>query len=116
MPACCDDGAGCAYLKVEHPASGYAVCGAAAVVKMKDGTCTAASLCFNGVSPVVHNAWPGGSPLIGTSADDGTIGAAMAEISIDEPMGDIHASGEYRVALARTYGTRALIAARERSV
>ncbi len=115
VPACCDDGSGCAYLKVEHPASGYAVCGAAAVVKMEDGACTRASLAFNGVTPVVFNAWPGASPLAGTSADDAALGAAMAELSIEEPLGDIHASGEYRVALARAYGKRALAKARDRS-
>ncbi len=115
VPACCEDGSGCTYLKVEHPASGYAVCGAAAVVKMEDGSCVSASLCFNGITPTVFNAWPNGGPLVGGSADDATIAAAMAELSIDEPMGDIHASGEYRVALARAYGKRALIAARERS-
>ncbi len=115
VPACCENGSGCAYLKVEHPASGYAVCGAAAVVKMEDGACTAASLCFNGVTPVVFDAWPDASPLVGTSADDAAIAAAMASLSIDEPMGDIHASGEYRVALARAYGKRALALARDRS-
>jgi carbon-monoxide dehydrogenase medium subunit len=115
VPACCESGSGCTYLKVEHPASGYAVCGAAAVVKMESGTCTAASLCFNGVTATVLNAWPNGSPLVGGPADDAAIAAAMAELTIDEPMGDIHASGEYRVALARAYGKRALIAARERS-
>lgn len=115
VPACCDDGSGCTYLKVEHPASGYAVCGAAAVVRMEAGSCTSASLCFNGVTPTVHNAWPGGSPLVGGPADDAAVEAAMAELAIDAAMGDIHASGEYRVALARTYGKRALIAARERS-
>ena len=115
VPACCEDGFGCAYLKVEHPASGYAVCGAAARVKMEDGACVAASLCFNGVTPVVHDAWPDGSPLVGTSADDAAIADAMAALSIEDPMGDIHASGEYRVALARAYGKRALIKARDRS-
>ena len=115
VPACCDDGSGCTYLKVEHPASGYAVCGAAAVVKMEEGSCSSASLCFNGVTPTVLNAWPDGSPLVGGPADDAAVGTAMAGLSIDEPLGDMHASGEYRVALARAYGKRALIAARERS-
>ncbi len=115
IPACCEEGFGCAYLKVEHPASGYAVCGAAARVKMDGGTCAAASLAFNGVTPVVFNAWSDGSPLAGGPADDAAIDAAIDELAIDEPMGDIHASGEYRVALARAYGKRALKAARDRS-
>ncbi len=115
VPACCADGSGCTYLKVEHPASGYAVCGAAAVVKLENGSCSSATLAYNGVTPIVLDAWPNGSPLVGGAADDEAIGTAVDAISIDDPMGDIHASGEYRVALARAYGKRALIAARERS-
>ena len=115
VPACCDSGSGCAYLKVEHPASGYAVCGAAAVVDMSGGECTRASLCFNGVTPVVLDPWPDGSPLVGGSADDAAIDNAVEAISIDDPMGDLHASGEYRTALAKAYGKRALKAARDRA-
>ena len=48
---------GSCYLKFEHPASGYAVCGAAAVVTLNDdGACAGASLCFNGVTATPHNA------------------------------------------------------------
>ncbi len=107
--------AGSAYLKVEHPASGYAVCGAAAVVKMENGACTAASLCFNGVTAVVLDACPDGCSLVGTTADDAAIGAAVDAVKIADPMGDIHASGEYRVVLAHAYGKRALKAARDRA-
>jgi len=104
--------AGTAYLKVEHPASGYAVCGAAAVVQMQDGACTGGSLCFNGITPVVLNPWPGEFPLTGGSADDGAIDAAVDGMEIEHPLSDIHASGEYRIALAKAYGKRALKAAR----
>ena len=114
-PAGCGAGSGCTYLKVGHPASGYAVCGAAAVVKMEGGSCSAASLAYNGITPTVFNAWPDGSPLAGGPADDDAIAAAVDALEFSDPMGDIHASGEYRVALARAYGKRALVAARERS-
>ena len=45
-------GTGSAYLKFEHPASGYAVVGAAAWVRMSGGKCAAAGLAFNGVTAV----------------------------------------------------------------
>lgn len=102
------DGTGSAYLKVEHPASGYAVCGAAATVTMGDGACTAASLCFNGVSATPHHAAAVAEALVGTAADGDAIADAIGHLAIDEPLGDRYAAGEYRVHLARVYGRRAL--------
>jgi carbon-monoxide dehydrogenase medium subunit len=108
---------GSAYLKFEHPASGYAICGAAAVVRLnRDGTCANASLCFNGVTATPLNASAVTEALAGKTLDDTTIDQALAtNLSIDEPMGDIHASGEYRVSLAKVYGKRALKLARDRA-
>lgn len=108
---------GSAYLKFEHPASGYAICGAAAVVRLNsDGTCASASLCFNGVTATPLNASAVTEALAGKALDDATIDQALGtNLSIDEPMGDIHASGEYRVALAKVYGKRALKLARDRA-
>lgn len=109
-------GSGSAYLKFEHPASGYAICGAAAVVTIENGTCTAASLCFNGVTAVPLNASAVANALVGKSLDDATINAAVdGNLSISDPMSDIHASGDYRIALAKVYGKRALKAARDRA-
>ncbi len=110
-------GSGSAYLKVEHPASGYAVCGAAASVSFDGGSCAAAALAFNGVAAVPVDAQAVAGALIGTAADDGTIASAIeAHLAIEDPLGDLHASGEYRVALARTYGRRALEKARDRAL
>lgn len=108
---------GSAYLKFEHPASGYAICGAAAVVRLNsDGTCANASLCFNGVTVTPLNASAVTDALVGKALDDATIDQALGtNLSIDEPMGDIHASGEYRVSLAKVYGKRALKLARDRA-
>ena len=82
---------------------------------MDGGSCSSARLCFNGVTPVVLDAWAGDGPLAGSAADDSAIDAAVDALHIEEPMGDIHASGEYRVALAHAYGKRALKAARDRA-
>ncbi|MFQ5528179.1 MAG: FAD binding domain-containing protein [Thermoanaerobaculia bacterium] len=108
-------GTGSAYLKAEHPASGYAVCGAAAVVSMKDSSCSAAALAFNGVTAKPNLASTVTGTLVGTDAGDQTIDSAMAGLSVSEPMSDAYASGEYRAALATAYGKRALKAARDRA-
>lgn len=114
--ASCPDGCGCAYVKVEHPASGYALCGAAARVVMRDGSCTEAALCFNGVTPRPFDASAVASALVGGDAGDAAIDAAVKEhLQIDDPLGDLHASEEYRVELARVHGRRALKQARERA-
>ena len=110
-------GTGSAYLKVEHPASGYAVCGAAAVVTLENGTCSAASLAFNGVTATPLAAGAVTEALIGSDAGDSAIAAALgANLSVPDPMSDLHASGEYRTALAAAYGRRAIALARDRAV
>lgn len=108
---------GSCYLKFEHPASGYAVCGAAAVVTLNDdGACAGASLCFNGVTATPHNASAVTNALVGQALDDAAIDKAVdANLSISDPMGDMHASGPYRIELAKTFAKRALKLARDRA-
>ena len=108
---------GSAYLKFANPASGYAICGAAAIVTLGgDGTCQSASLCFNGVTAVPMNASAIANALTGKKLDDATIDQAVNDnLSIDDPMSDIHASGPYRVELAKVYARRALKLARDRA-
>lgn len=103
-------GRGSAYLKFEQPASGYALCGAAAVVG--GGV---VSLCYNGITVTPHRATAVEGALAGSDLGDAAIAAALAEhLAVDDPLSDLHASGEYRVELARVYGRRALQAARDR--
>ncbi len=110
-------GSGSAYLKFEHPASGYAVCGAAAVVKLDGaGNCADAALCFNGVAATPYTPDGLGGALRGSNLSDATIDAEVdAAIAIDDPLSDIHASAVYRESLAHTFGKRALKAARDRA-
>ncbi len=57
-----------------------------------------------------------GGALVGGDGSEAAIAAAVDEhLSIAEPLGDLHASGEYRVHLAAAYGKRALGRARERA-
>lgn len=110
-------GSGSAYVKYEHPASGYALCGAAAVVSRNgDGSCRGARLCFNGVSAKAVDASAVASALEGTDLSDGAIASAVDEnLSIPDPSGDMFASAEYRQELAKTIGKRALRTARDRA-
>jgi len=112
-----DGSTGCSYLKFEHPASGYAVVGAAAIVALgADGRCARATLCFNGVTATPLAAEAVGAALVGQVADDGAIDAAVdGNLAVDDPLGDVFASGEYRTHLAKVYGKRALKAARDRA-
>ena len=108
---------GSCYLKFEHPASGYAVCGAAAVVKLTtDGTCESCQLNFNGVTATPYSAKSVSDALAGKHPDDETIAQLLSEqLGIDDPMGDIYASGPYRVELAKVYGRNAIRTARDRA-
>ena len=83
-------GSGSAYASVEHPASGFALAGAAAFVTPEDETVAVTGV---GATPFV---------LAGDLAD--------AEI-----FGDSFAPAEYRRELARVVADRALSAARERA-
>ncbi len=108
-------GTGSAYLKVEHPASGYAVCGAAALITIANGSVSAAKLAFNGVTAIPFAADGVSEALLGSDAGDEAVDRAMAALAVADPMSDSYASGEYRTALARAYGKRAIRAARDRA-
>lgn len=110
-------GTGSCYLKLEQPASGYALCGAAAWVRLDGaGRVEGAALAFNGIAatPVVCDI---AAELHGQEPTDAAIGAAVnGHLTVVSPLSDLHASGPYRVELARVYGRRALQEARDRAV
>lgn len=110
-------GTGAAYLKHPHPASRYAVVGAAARVVIDGGACTSADLAIGGVtgSPVlVHGA---AEELTGTAPSAEAIAKAASRVAgvLEQPLGDLYASGEYRVHLAGVLARRALSTAVERA-
>lgn len=102
-------GDGSAYRKFEHPASGYAICGAASVIR--DGQ---VRLAFNGVAPVPFVASSVSEALSGSDLSDAAIDSALAALEHEDPLSDLHASAEYRLHLAKVYGGRCLRAARDR--
>ena len=105
---------GSAYLKHPHPASGYAVCGAAAVVELDAaGRCASARLAIGGVGPVpvaIDLA-----ELSGEAPEQAAVDAALAAIDVADPLSDAYASGAYRIRLARVLGRRALLLAASRA-
>jgi aerobic carbon-monoxide dehydrogenase medium subunit len=110
-------GTGAAYVKHRHPASGYTVVGAAAVVSVEGGTCTDARLTVGGVTaPPVH-ATAAAEALIGGQGSEEAIAAAAEKVpeSIPHATGDAYASAEYRTHLAKVLAARALRKAFERA-
>lgn len=110
-------GTGAAYAKHPHPASRYAVVGAAARVALSNGACEAVDLAVGGVTgaPVLISGV--GQALAGEAPTPETIAEAADAVAgaLENPMGDLYASGEYRVHLASVLARRALAQAVERA-
>jgi carbon-monoxide dehydrogenase medium subunit len=103
--------AGYAYQKQANKASGYAVVGVAVAVSLAaDGTVQDARIGITGAGPQPVRATEAENALKGKQPSDETIAAAAqaAAGAIDDPMEDIHASGEYRRELVRVHTRRAL--------
>ena len=107
-------GQGSAYVKFEHPASRYAVVGAAAHVTVVNGTCTAAAVARCGLVPRPVRAASVEKALVGKPPTAEAIAAAAGRVSADlgtDIIGDVYASAEYRSGVAPVYVKRALTAA-----
>lgn len=105
---------GSAYLKHPHPASGYAVCGAAAVVELDAaGRCAAARLAIGGVGPVPVPIDV--AALSGETPEQPAIDAVLAGVEVSEPLSDPYASADYRTRLARVLGRRVVLLAAQRA-
>ena len=111
-------GQGSAYIKFEHPASRYAVIGAAAVITISGGTISAASVALCGLVPAPQRATAVEKALVGHPASPAVIEAAAKRVSEDlgaDVIGDLFASAEYRAAIAHVYVARAIAAAAGRA-
>ena len=109
---------GTAYAKFEHPASRYAVVGAAALVTVSGGKVSAASVVVGGVES---------SPIVGSSVVNRLLGKEPTEAALDDAangicddigddvLSDIFASADYRRAMAAVYVRCALACAVERA-
>jgi carbon-monoxide dehydrogenase medium subunit len=111
-------GQGQAYVKFAHPASRYAVVGAAAAVTVTGGTISTAAVALGGLVPTATRAASVEQALAGQTPSADTIAAAAAAVTADlgdDLIGDIYASAEYRRAMAPVCVKRALTAAVERA-
>ena len=98
-----------AYVKVRHPASGFAVVGVAVNLSIDGGKCQSAAIGITGVSPKAYRAAKVESALNGNSLDAKTLTAAAAHATDGVDVNsDLYASAEYRKQLATVYTRRAL--------
>jgi aerobic carbon-monoxide dehydrogenase medium subunit len=108
---------GQAYVKMHHPASGFAVVGVAASLIMDDdGACQSASIGITGVSSKAYRPGAVESALTGGQLNEQAIASAAAHAADGiEANGDLFASANYRKHLAEVYTRRAIAAAADRA-
>jgi carbon-monoxide dehydrogenase medium subunit len=98
-----------AYVKTEQKASGFALCGVAAVV---NASAKRVRVAVTGVAPTAYRARAVEQALDGRDLTVAAIDeAARAAAEGADPLGDMHASPEFRSHLARVNTARALKAA-----
>ena len=102
--------AGSAYLKMDHPASHYALCGVAAIVTLgDDGKIADARIGVTGVAPKAYRATGVEQALKGQPANRDTFAKAAEKAAEgQDTLDDLHASSDYRAHLARVFTRRAL--------
>lgn len=102
-----------AYAKFHHPASGYAVVGAAVNLTLAGDRIAAARVAFTGVGDAAFRAPGVESALSGVAiADSAQLDAACRGAAAGvEARSDAFASGEYRAAMADVFVRRAIEAA-----
>src|SRR5437667_6651321 len=100
---------GQAYVKMHHPASGFAVVGVAANLTLNgDGTCQQASIGITGVSSKAYRAGAVEAALSNKKLDDQTVADAAKHAADGVDLnGDLFASAGYRRHLAEVYARRA---------
>lgn len=111
-------GTGGAYLKMKHPASGYAVVGVAALVTIEKGKYTDVRLAIGGATANPMRVSDVEKTLIGKAPDKANVDPATASIekTLHGVIGDTYASAEYRRHLAAVMSKRALKLASERAM
>jgi len=111
-------GAGSAYEKFKHPASGYAICGIAAmVVPVANGTVGKCRVAVTGAASRATRLRAVETALEGHEPSVGNIAAAAGRV-LDEELSfatDLFASAEYRAHLTQVLIERALTRAVERA-
>jgi aerobic carbon-monoxide dehydrogenase medium subunit len=110
-------GTGSAYMKFAHPASRFAIVGAAAVITVdKQGTCTKAGVGITGAGTKAVRAKGVEAGLVGKRLDAATIEAAAQKAAEGvDVQADLQGSVEYKAHLCRVFAKRAVEAAAKRA-
>ena len=108
-----------AYAKFPHPASRYAVIGAAAKIGRSNGVCTSARVVVGGLVTAPVRATEVEAALAGQELTPEAIAQAskqvIASLDDDDLLGDVFASAAYRKASAHVWVRRAVAAAAART-
>ena len=110
-------GMGSAYAKLPHPASGYVVVSAGALItRQASGTCASARIAIGGLSSGPVRAVATEIELQGKPLTPQMIAAAAAKAAEEtDPVEDSYASAEYKRHVATIYARKAIEAAVERA-
>lgn len=111
-------GSGTAYVKLPHPASGYVVVSAGALIaRQPSGSCALARVVLGGLGSGPIRAVATETELQGKPLTPEVIAAAAAKAAEEtDPEGDTYASAEYKRHVATVYARRAVEAAVRRGV
>ena len=110
-------GSGTAYVKLPHPASGYVVVSAGALItRQPSGSCALARVALGGLGSGPIRAVATETELQGKPVTPEVIAAAAAKAAEEtDPEGDTYASAEYKRHVATVYARRAIEAAVQRA-
>ena len=110
-------GSGTAYAKLPHPASGYVVVSAGALItRQASGTCASARLAIGGLGSGPVRAIATEIELQGKPLTSQVIAAAAAKAAEEtDPDGDTYASAEYKRHVATVYARKAIESAVQRA-
>lgn len=110
-------GTGTAYAKLPHPASGYVVVSAGAlIIRQASGSCTAARIAIGGLGSGPCRAIATEMELKGKPPTPQIIAMAAAKAAEEtDPVEDSYASAEYKRHVATVYARKAIEAALERA-
>ncbi|MSP40684.1 MAG: xanthine dehydrogenase family protein subunit M [Deltaproteobacteria bacterium] len=110
-------GTGTAYAKLPHPASGYVVVSAAALItRQASGTCAASRIAIGGLGSGPLRAVASELALQGKPLTTQIIASAAAQAAEEsDPMDDSYASADYKRHVATIYARKAIETALERA-
>jgi len=110
-------GSGSSYRKLRQKASGFALAGVGAMVRLEAGRCVDAGIGVTGVGLAPYAADAARDRLLGTPLAPGDIDAAL-EMILDgvDVQGDAYASADYRSSMCRLCALQAIESARAQAL